>query len=844
VTIDAKNMDPANASDPIVTNTVTFTVADAANEISANAPATYSQTEGDSLHIGVAGLFASDDPMAFTVDPSSSLPAGLSLDANGNIVGTITAEVGTYAVTIDAKNMDPANASDPIVTNTVTFTVADAANEISANAPATYSQTEGDSLHIGVAGLFASDDSMAFTVDPSSSLPAGLSLDANGNIVGTITAEAGTYAVTIDAKNMDPANASDPIVTNTVTFTVADATNEISLNPAPAALSAQEYTSTSSLFDASTLFSADDPMTYAVDPSHPLPSGLTIDPNTGIISGTPTQSGGFTVDIIAQNMDPNNLGEQIISNSFRIVVSPFYYSDVSGGGESSLALGSFGNVYAWGSNGGGEFGNNTTTGSPTPVEAHGVGDIGFLSDITAISEGSSTSLALDASGNVYAMGFNGNGQLGNNTTTDSHTPIEVLGVGGIGFLSNIIDISEGQASSLALSASGNVYAWGLNSHGELGINTTIQSNTPAEVQGVGGSGFLSNIIDVQQGDLMSLALSASGNVYAWGSNTFGDLGNNSTAESNTPVEVQGVNGIGFLSHIIGISVSEGALFSLALSASGNVYAWGLNNAGQLGINTASTDSLTPVEVHGVGNVGVLSNIVEISAGGATALALSASGNVYAWGYNGNGQLGNNSITDSHVPVEVQGVGGTGFLTNIIAISEGGNANSFALSASGNVYAWGENNQGGLGNGTTIDAHTPVLISGNTVSNGINQVNVVTEPGPTGLPEAGGIGLAGANNVSIQDILDFNTPANDYLVLRLDNPTFTAVTGSNFGATTTAAQLDAYNATNHFATFTNMGHNTIITFAGGGDITLTGVNYHQFEDFQPDHLILSHMTGAL
>jgi alpha-tubulin suppressor-like RCC1 family protein len=154
--------------------------------------------------------------------------------------------------------------------------------------------------------------------------------------------------------------------------------------------------------------------------------------------------------------------------------------------------------------------------------------------------------ALSSSGTVYCWGGNGNGQLGNNSTTEENTPVEVLGVGGSGNLSGISSVTAGGAHTCALSSSGTVYCWGGNGNGQLGNNSTTEENTPVEVLGVGGSGYLSNISSVTAGSAHTCAMSSSGNVYCWGADDSGQLGNNSTTEENTPIEVEGVGGTGFL----------------------------------------------------------------------------------------------------------------------------------------------------------------------------------------------------------------------------------------------------------------------------------------------------------
>jgi alpha-tubulin suppressor-like RCC1 family protein len=214
-----------------------------------------------------------------------------------------------------------------------------------------------------------------------------------------------------------------------------------------------------------------------------------------------------------------------------------------------------------------------------------------------------------------------------------------------------LSITAGDFHTCAMSTTGAVYCWGYNLSGQLGNNSTTNSDVPVQVEGVGGSGLLSGIASIAAGFAHTCAVSTTGGVYCWGYNPYGQLGNNSTTQRNVPVQVVGAGGSGVLSGIASIAAGED--HTCALSTTGGIDCWGYNDYGQLG-NNSTTDSHVPVQVAGVGGTGLLSGTATIAAGGYHTCALSATGRIDCWGFNASGQLGNNSTTDSHVPVEVTG----------------------------------------------------------------------------------------------------------------------------------------------------------------------------------------------
>lgn len=322
--------------------------------------------------------------------------------------------------------------------------------------------------------------------------------------------------------------------------------------------------------------------------------------------------------------------------------------------DNTLALKADGTIWGAGNNDNGTLGHGDSVSHDGYVQASTA--TGLTTALALAAGDSPHGLALAPDNTVWGFGYNGSGAVGDGTNTERDSPAHVVGPTGTGTLGNVVAISAGYVS-VALKADGTVWTWGEGGSGELGNGSNSTSNKPVQVKGAGGTGFLTNIKAISAGTDTVLALKTDGTVWAWGLNSNGELGDNSAtnANSNLPVQVVGVGGTGFLTGVI--AVSAGYEFSTALLSDGSVRAWGSNSKGQLGngLTGSPNDSKTPVQVKGIGGTGTLSGISQVSAGREHVLGLRPDGSVVAWGANYDGQIGNNTggVSGATQPTPVQ-----------------------------------------------------------------------------------------------------------------------------------------------------------------------------------------------
>ncbi len=273
---------------------------------------------------------------------------------------------------------------------------------------------------------------------------------------------------------------------------------------------------------------------------------------------------------------------------------------VSAGQNHGLGLRSNGTVWSWGQNGQGQIGDGLS--DPISIRSSPVSVVGGFTDWVQVTTGSSAfhSIGLRANGTLWGWGRNTNGQLGDNTNISKSSPVSVVG----GF-TDWVQVSAGGAHSIGVRANGTAWAWGLGSSGRLGDGTSSSSNTLSPVSVVGG---FTDWVQVSAGGAHSIGVRANGTAWAWGYNGSGQLGTNNTTGTSSPVSVVG----GFMDWV---QLDAGLSHNIGVRSNGTAWAWGTNIYGQLGDNTSVSKS-SPVSV-----VGGFTDWVQVSAGSIHTAAL-------------------------------------------------------------------------------------------------------------------------------------------------------------------------------------------------------------------------------
>ena len=291
-----------------------------------------------------------------------------------------------------------------------------------------------------------------------------------------------------------------------------------------------------------------------------------------------------------------------------------------------------------------------------------------------IASGKDHRLAINSRGELYAWGSNKNGQLGIDTTTDTELTPQRVGTD-----SDWAAVSGGYDHSLALKSDGTLYAWGKNDRGQLGINSNESKTTPQQV------GNDSDWKTIAAGDDHSLALKSDGTLYAWGANHSGQLGNGENGADFNDKSKDKTAPIQIGTDRNWQTISASSYYSVALKDTGALYTWGQDENSPTRISTGWK---------------------AISAGDSHVLAIKTDNTLHAWGFNRDGQLGLGDTTSRNRPTQV------GSATDWKAVA-GGRDHTLAFKSDNTLYTWGRNSLGQLGLGDTANRNRPTQVVSDT-----------------------------------------------------------------------------------------------------------------------------------
>lgn len=405
----------------------------------------------------------------------------------------------------------------------------------------------------------------------------------------------------------------------------------------------------------------------------------------------------------------NIWGEDIYGSINRNIPAPLADSgpwvSVSGGQAHTAALKADGTLWTWGYNFDSELGVSDRIDRNVPTK------VGTAVNWTAVASGWNHTVALNSLGEIWAWGRNQFGQVGDGAVINRLYPVMIVETG------PWTNIAAGKYHTAAIKQDGTLWTWGYNAFGQLGKDPTTLPFSQVPVQVGNDTDWLA----IAAGANHTLALKQNGELWVWGHNGQGQLGNGTIASSYVPETVELPPDPDLPPGSKWVAVVGGTTHTLALASNGSLWAWGHNNNGELGINSTAYRRLTPKRV------GSGTDWVSISANGSHSMARKTDGSLWSWGYNAYGQLGNGTETKSIVPVQV----GSGLDW---AMPASGGVHSAAVKNDGTLWTWGFNGNGQLGDGraqhelspTPVDTEGSIIInSGEQVTNSVSVTLTLT-----------------------------------------------------------------------------------------------------------------------
>ncbi len=490
--------------------------------------------------------------------------------------------------------------------------------------------------------------------------------------------------------------------------------------------------------------------TYMVTVTRPVAT------TPGMLSATydfasylPVSAGGFTatgwtVDLslnfappvgtrltVVNNTGPGLIGRfgnlahgQPVSLAYNGVAYAFVANYYGGTGNDLVLEWAATRPIAWGNNNEGQLADNRTLypKKTIPSALNTAGTLLAGRQILTFAGGYSHTLALCTDGTLAAWGYNGPGQLGNGSNTDSSVPVAVTRNNTPLEGKTVVALAGGSNFSLALCSDGTLASWGRNVDNELGNGNATGRNLPGAVVTDGTVLAGKSVTTITAGFFHGVVLCSDGTLAAWGDNERSQLGNGTTTDRSAPVAVT-TAGTPLAGRTVS-AIATGAYHTLVLCTDGTLVTWGSNNFGQLG-NGGSSDSSLPVAVTVAGTPLAGKTPVAVAAGGLYNLVLCSDGSLISWGGGLNGQLGNGTTANSSLPVAVTTYGVLAGKT-VTALRPGGQF-CMVQCSDGTLVSWGYGNEGCLGVGSFTTHPTPVQVNSAVLSQGEKFLSIFAGP---------------------------------------------------------------------------------------------------------------------
>lgn len=297
-----------------------------------------------------------------------------------------------------------------------------------------------------------------------------------------------------------------------------------------------------------------------------------------------------------------------------------------------------------------------------------------MDDVKTIYAANSYAFAIKKDDSLWAWGLNSDGQLGDGTTTRSYVPIKIM--------DSVVSVhtanTSGSHTTLVIKTDGSLWGWGQNGSGQLGNGTKTDQLTPIKIMDAVSS------VSYDNGTTMIITTDRS--LWACGNNTNYKIGDGTSTNRTTPIKI--------MDNVRSVAVCGSHTF--AIKADNSLWAWGWNSSGELGDGT-TINRKEPVYI--------MDAVRSISTSPNHAMALKTDGSLWTWGKNSNGQLGDGTMTNSSVPIRI--MDSVVLVAASPALSSLNSPFSVVIKSDGSLWTWGSNHLGRLGDGTTTDQSIPM-----------------------------------------------------------------------------------------------------------------------------------------